>query len=156
MGGEYTLAATDQRHRAVFNGIWDVGWGFQASGVYFYGSGARFSTTYGGDLRNVGESNGGASGTPSTPRLRPDGTITPRNSLVGLPIHRVDLRIQRRFPLGGRMAIDGLVEAFNVFNHANYGSYVTQESNRNFGQASFNGAIQYAPRMLQLGFRFVF
>ena len=54
------------------------------------------------------------------------------------------------------MAIDGLVEGFNVFNHANYGSYVPQESNRNYGQPSFNSAIQYAPRMLQLGFRFVF
>ena len=156
MGGEYTLAATSQRHRAVFNGIWDAGYGFQVSGVYFYGSGMRFSTTYGGDLRNIGESNGGASGVPSTPRLRPDGTITPRNNILGQPIHRVDLRVQRRFPLRGRMAIDGLVEVFNVFNHANYGSYVTQESNRNFGQPSFNSAIQYAPRMLQLGFRFAF
>ena len=27
MGGEYTLAATDQRHRAVFNGIWEVPYG---------------------------------------------------------------------------------------------------------------------------------
>ena len=29
LGGEYSLAATDQRHRAVFNGIWQAGWGFQ-------------------------------------------------------------------------------------------------------------------------------
>jgi len=31
VGSEYTLAATDQRHRAVVNGIWEVGWGLQAS-----------------------------------------------------------------------------------------------------------------------------
>src|SRR2546428_656059 len=108
MGGEYTLAATDQRHRAVFNGIWDVGYGFQLSGLYFYGSGKRFSTSYGGDLRNVGESNNGAIGTPITPRLRPDGTIVPRNNLVGHPIHRVDLRVQRHFKLAGRAGVDGL------------------------------------------------
>jgi len=156
MGGEYTLAATDQRHRATLNGIWDAGHGFQLSGVYFYGSGKRFSTSYGGDLRGVGESNGGAQGTPITPRLRPDGTIVARNNLVGLPIHRVDMRLQRRFRLAGRTSVDGLVEVFNVFNRANYGSYVTQESNRSYGQPSFNSNIAYQPRMLQLGFRVAF
>lgn len=156
MGGEYTLAAPDQRHRAVFNGIWDVGYGFQFSGIYFYGSGERNGTSYGGDLRNIGESNGGALGIPRAPRLRPDGTIAPRNALVGEPIHRVDLRVQRRFPLGGRAAVDGIVEVFNLFNHSNYGSYVTQESNPNYGQPSFNRNIAYQPRMLQLGFRFTF
>jgi len=156
MGGEYTLAATDQRHRATFNGIWDAGHGFQLSGVYFYGSGKRFSTSYGGDLRGVGESNGGAQGTPITPRLRPDGTIVARNNLVGLPIHRVDMRLQRRFRLAARTSVDGLVEVFNVFNRANYGSYVTQESNRSYGQPSFNSNIAYQPRMLQLGFRVAF
>ena len=156
MGGEYTLASTDQRHRAVFNGIWDVGYGFQLSGVYFYGSGKRFSTSYGGDLRGVGESNGGALGTPVTPRLRPDGTVVPRNNLVGSPIHRVDLRVQRHFRFAGHVAVDGILEAFNLFNRANYGSYVTQESNRSYGQPSFNSNIAYQPRMLQLGFRYAF
>ena len=51
--GGCTLAATDQRHRATFNGIWDVGRGFQVSGLYFFGSGQRFSTNWGGDLRNM-------------------------------------------------------------------------------------------------------
>jgi hypothetical protein len=49
-----------------------------------------------------------------------------------------------------------IVEVFNLFNHANYGSYVTQESNSNYGQPSFNRNIAYQPRMLQLGFRFTF
>jgi hypothetical protein len=35
LGAEYGLAETDQRHRAVFNGIWQVGYGFQVSGPYF-------------------------------------------------------------------------------------------------------------------------
>jgi Carboxypeptidase regulatory-like domain len=156
LGGEYGLAATDQRHRAVFNGIWDVGYGFQLSGLYFYGSGKRYSNSYGGDLRNIGPVNAGIVGTPTTPRLRPDGTLVPRNSLVGKPVHRVDLRVQRRFRLAGRAAVDGLLEVFNLFNHANYGSYVLLESNSNYGQPSFNSNIAYQPRMLQLGFRFTF
>ena len=35
---------------------------------------------------------------------------------------------------GGRAAIDGILEVFNVFNHANYGSYTTAESNANYGR----------------------
>jgi hypothetical protein len=95
LGGDYTLAVTDQRHRAVFNGIWQLPYDFQLSGLYFYGSGARFGRSYGADLRGVGVS--------GENRLRPDGTIVPRNEFVGKPIHRVDLRIQRRFKLGAAL-----------------------------------------------------
>ena len=148
LGYEWTLAATDQRHRAVFNGIWDVGYGFEVSGVYFYSSGQRFSTNVGVDRRDLG--------TNGQNRLRADGTIAPRNALVGEPIHRTDLRFQRRFHLLGKRTIDGIFEAFNVFNHRNYGSYVTNESNARYGQPNVNTNIAYQPRVLQLGFRFAF
>jgi len=39
--GSYGLAATDQRHRAVFNGIWEVGRGFQVSALHYFGAGLR-------------------------------------------------------------------------------------------------------------------
>jgi len=141
LGQEYGRATTDQRHRAVFNGIWDAGYGFQLSGLYFYGSGQRFATTYGGGDRT---------------RLRPDGSIVPRNTFVGLPIHKVDARIQRRFGLGGRRGVDGILEVYNLFNHANYGSYTLAESNANYGQPIQNIGLTYQPRMVQLGFRVVF
>ena len=108
----------------------------------------RYSTNYGTDLRIVQQS--------GENRLRPDGTIVPRNNLVGSPIHRVDLRLQRRFPLGGRAGVDGILELFNVFNHANYGSYVTQEVARNYGAPTQSTLAAYLPRMLQLGLRFTF
>jgi hypothetical protein len=54
------------------------------------------------------------------------------------------------------MRIDGMLEVFNLFNHANYGSYVTNESNAQFGNPSFNGNIAYQPRVTQFGFRFAF
>jgi opacity protein-like surface antigen len=150
LGGQYTLAENDQRHRAVFNGIWEAGFGFQLSGLYFYGSGTRFFTNYGGDLRNTGGAN------RIDGRLRPDGSIVPRNNLVGQSLHRVDIRLQRRFSLGARLRIDGMVEAFNLFNHQNYGSYVTAESNRDYGRPVANPNVVYQPRMLQLGFRATF
>jgi len=147
LGGEYSLAASDQRHRAVFNGIWQLPHAFQLSGLYFFGSGERMSTSYGGDLRATGATGG---------RLRPDGTVMPRNALVGDPIHRVDMRIQRKFALAPHAAFDGILEVFNVFNHANYGSYVTAESNARYGTPSSNTNVAYQPRMVQLGFRATF
>jgi hypothetical protein len=148
LGGTRSLAVTDQRHRAVVNAIWNVGYGFQLSGLYFFGSGERFGTTYGGDLRLQGLN-------PAN-RLRPNGTIVPRNNFTGEAIHRVDLRLQRGLPLGRRVRVDGIAEVFNLFNHENYGSYVTAESNRNYGKPSFNNNVAYAPRLVQLGFRFAF
>ena len=144
---QYSFAATDQRHRAVFNGLWDLGYGFQLSGLYFFGSGQRFPSTYGADLRQTGQADG---------RLRPDGTIVPRNNVLGKPIHRVDLRIQRRFLLVGSAKLDGMLEVFNLLNHENYGSYVTQESNNNYGKPTTNLNVAFQPRMLQLGFRLTF
>jgi hypothetical protein len=147
IAGETSLAASDQRHRAVFNGIWDLGAGVQVSGVYFFGSGQRYGNSYGGDLRDQGVTRG---------RLRPNGTVVPRNSFVGDPIHRIDLRLQKHIALGGRRSLEGLLEAFNLFNYKNYGSYTLTESNAAYGQPSFNSNIAYQARIVQLGFRVVF
>ena len=147
LGGEYTIAGTDQRHRGTFNGIWQVGRGFQLSGLYFYGSGQRFATSYGGDLRQCGQ---------GCDRLRPDGTIVPRTNFVGDPIHRMDLRLQQRLRVGGRVTLDGMLEAYNLFNHENFGTYETRESNASYGLPIPNVSLVYQPRMLQLGFRATF
>ena len=147
---QYGLGATDQRHRAVFNGIWDVGYGFQLSGLYFATSGLRYGRTYGGDQAVTGA-------TINSTRVRPDGSVVPRNAFLGAPLHRVDLRVQRRFRLAGRTSVDGIFEAFNLFNHENYGAYATTESSgASFGQPSQNLNVAYQPRMMQLGFRATF
>jgi len=148
LGGEYSYAADDQRHRANVNGVVDLGYGLQLSGIYFYGSGMRFGVTDGTDRRQEGGS--------GENRLRVDGSIVPRNSLVGKPIHRVDVRLQKSLPLSSKMKVDGMLEAFNLFNHANYGSYTTNMANVAFGRPSQNSAIAYQPRMLQLGVKFTF
>jgi hypothetical protein len=156
LGGDYGYAgssiaggfgqAGDQRHRAVLNAVWDLGLGFQVSGIYFYGSGERFATTTGQDRRDEGAA------AASEQRLRADGSILPRTDIVGRPIHRMDSRLQKRFEVG-RLTLDGLVEVFNVFNHENFGSYVTNASSALYGAPSFNGNVAYQPRMFQLGFR---
>jgi hypothetical protein len=147
--GEYTLAATDQRRRAVLNGIWDVGRGFQLSGLYFYGSGMRTAITCGScEARDTG-SGGGT-------RRRDDGTIIPRNSFVGTPLHRVDVRFQQRIRLGNRRSIDGILEVFNLVDHANYGSFTTAVDNVLYGRPVYNSDTAYASRAAQLGFRLAF
>ena len=51
------------------------------------------------------------------------------------------------------MRVDGMLEVFNVFNRANYGSIVVNESNASFGRPTQNLNVAYQPRSLQLGFR---
>ena len=149
-GGEY-YDAGQPRHLGGLNGIWSAGRGIQLSGIYTYRSTRRYNTSFGGDRRDAVGLLGGGVG-----RLRADGTVTPRFALEGDPYHRIDVRLQKRFSLGGRRSLDGMLEAFNLFNNVNYGSYTTQESNASFGRPSFNNNIAYAPRMLQLGFRLAF
>ena len=148
LGNEYTYAEGDQRHRAVFTGIWEAGYGFQLSGLYFFGSGQRRATDWGGDLRGIGSTQQGG-------RLKPNGEIVPRNSFVGDPLHRVDVRIQRRISFD-RVTVTPLLDVFNLFNHANFGSYTTSQSNSRYGQPNANTNVAYQPRTLQLGFRTTF
>ena len=80
----------------------------------------------------------------------------PRNAVVGEPLHRVDLRVQRGFALVGTSRLDGIFEIFNVFNHRNYGSYTTVETSALYAKPVQNTNVAYQPRMMQLGFRLAF
>ena len=55
-----------------------------------------------------------------------------------------------------KSAVDGMLEVFNVFNHANRGNYVTDLTNAMYGQPTDDTGTVYRPRMLQLGFRATF
>ena len=143
LGGEWGLSADDQRHRAVFNGIWQVGHGFQVSALHFLAAGIRLSSSWGADVRQTGAGN--------SQRLRPNGTIIPRNSLIAPAQNRTDLRLQQRIPLGGRFSVDGIAEVFNMFNRHNWG-IGTVESN--LGQ--YLQHISAQTRTMQFGFRLTF
>ncbi|MQA28448.1 MAG: hypothetical protein GEU82_01220 [Luteitalea sp.] len=136
----------DQRHRVTLNGIWEIGAGVQVSGLYLFGDNGYATPTSGVDALATGGSGG---------RVRADGSLIARNSFDLPSIQRVDMRLQKRFRVG-RMKIDGIVEVFNVFNRANYGSIVLNESNASFGQPTQNLNVAYQPRSLQLGFRAAF
>jgi hypothetical protein len=143
LGGEWGLSQDDQRHRAVLSAIWQVGRGFQLSGLHYLGAGIRDSGSYGGDLRNTGSTFSG--------RLRPDGTIVPLNAIISPPQNRTDLRLQQRISLPGRMSIDAIAEIFNIFDRPNW-DIGTQEST--IGQYLQHTNAQY--RSAQVGFRLMF
>jgi hypothetical protein len=74
----------------------------------------------------------------------------------------VDVRLQRRFSVG-RLRVDGMAEVFNLFNHENYGNYITVESNRNYGRPTATAGtsttvqnVAYQSRSAQFGFRVAF
>jgi hypothetical protein len=144
LNGEWSFAEGDQRHRMVLNGIWQVGHGFQLSGIHYASAGDRSATSYGGDLRVLG------AGSVERQRLRPDGTIVARNSFIQPNQNKTDIRLQQRIPLGGRNAVDLIAEVFNAFNMENY-SLVTQES-----AANYNKPNTGQNRSAQLGFRVTF
>ena len=144
LDGEYGLSSTDLRHRAVLSGIWEVGRGFQMSGTHYTAIGERAETIYGGDLRNLGSSS------TFIQRLRPDGTIVPRNSFTQPARNRTNLRVQQRVPLPRQASLDLIAEAFNVFNSPNW-TISTQENNALYGKRT---AGQF--RTMQLGFRVLF
>jgi hypothetical protein len=142
LGNDFTYGQDDQRHRFVFSGIWEVTHGLQLSAVHYFGAGIRASTNYGADLRSIG--NGGST------RLRPNGTIVPRNSFIQPDQNKTDIRLQQSIPLGGRNSVALIAEVFNAFNLENY-SLVTQES-----AANYNGPNTGQNRTAQLGFRVTF
>jgi hypothetical protein len=138
-----------QRHRGVFSGIWQAPYAFQLSGLYFTGTGIDQTSVPGADIRQTG-----SAAFPA--RLRRDGTLIDRNDINVPAIHRVDLRLQRRFRLGGRATVDGLLEIFNLFDHANYASLTNNLASAAYRSPVRDANVAYAPRMVQLGFRLEF
>src|SRR5258705_499018 len=142
LAGPWTFDAQDQRHRFVANGIWEIWKGFQVSGYHYFGAGNRSTTNYGGDLRGYGPGGEG--------RLRPDGTIVPRNGLIQPVQNRTNMRFQQRFTLPNRVQVDLIAEAFDLFNVNNY-TLGTQESSLQYLKPV---TAQY--RTMQFGFRLGF
>jgi hypothetical protein len=138
----------DQRQRVTFNGIWEMPFGFQLSGTYLYGDNGWATATSGVDVRQTGATGG--------TRLLADGSLIARNNFDIPSIHKVDLRAQRRFAIGKRVRVDGMVELFNVFNHQNLVTYTTNLANARYGLPSGDSNLAYQPRMLQVGFRTTF
>jgi hypothetical protein len=158
---DYGRSDDDQRHRVVFNGAIQTSsaaaqdtWqrlthGFQLSGMLQYYSSLPFNITTGATT---------IQGTPARPTV--NGQFIARNAGIGNDLFSVNLRLSRSFPLGERVKMEALAEAFNALNHRN-----NLLRNGNFGTGTYpnNPSPAYGqitavndPRSFQFALRFRF
>jgi outer membrane receptor protein involved in Fe transport len=109
----------DVRHRLVFSGYWDLGYwkdaggfvkgvldGWSLSWIAALQSGQPYSERVANDLNGDGN--------------RSNDIVPGRRNVQRLPTsYVVDMRVQRRVPLGDRMRLDLIAEAFNLLNTTN-------------------------------------
>lgn len=137
-------AATDQRHKLTFTGIWEprirgdapvrkIVNGFRLSGIYVAESGRPVSQQIStpslpflGDDGNTYNGFGGirGQGTGGDRNIVP---FVTRNTLYGEWNYRFDLRIARDIPITERARFEVIGEAFNIFNTSNFNGYLNTQ-----------------------------
>ena len=113
--------------------------GLRFSGTTFYGSGFPFSPGAGADLNNDLVLNDRLPGTGRNSARLPD-------------FFQTDLRVSRRFGLGGGRALEVMIESENAFNRTNATGVITQQRAADFGRVTATRPGRY----VQLGARFAF
>jgi hypothetical protein len=160
---EWARSTEFQRHTLRLNGIWRLKYDFSVSGAYLYGSGNYYQTNFAANPFG----HGGVTRYVTAPTTVADdvadrfdgptsfavGDVIPRNALLGLPLHRVDLRLSKDVNLPGGVKVTGIAEVFNLFNHENYGAYNSQVNSTTFGAPRQMLLNAYQPRVMQLAFR---
>jgi len=128
----------DQRHRLTLSGSFTAhGWLF--SGIFAYTSALPFN------IQLPTDRNGDTSFND-----RPAGVG--RNAGRGFDYRSLDLRVGRRFALGHGVSLDASLDAFNVFDGANYQVPNNIITSPTFGRPT----AANDPRQLQLGVRIAY
>jgi hypothetical protein len=184
---EWANGTDDQRHTLTVNGEYKWKYGLSLSSLYHFGSGLAFTTTSGTSVNGYSSSTPrtfGAGVTPVAPGFTgpcPTATCTTiyaplskvsydagygyyvlqRDALRGTAYNRVDSRLQESFKIKERYHAIVAVEAFNLFNHTNYGNFAgtaTGTGTNTYGHplASSGAPFEYAARELQFIGRFSF
>jgi hypothetical protein len=184
---EWANGTDDQRHTLTVNGEYQWKYGLSLSSLYHFGSGLAFATSSGATVN--GYSNGtrtfAAGATPVAPGFTgtcPTTTcpvvyaplskisfdagygyyVIQRDGFRGTDYNRVDSRLQENFKIRERYHAIVAVEAFNLFNHSNYGNFAANASTGTgasaYGHpiASTGAPFEYQARSLQFIGRFSF
>jgi hypothetical protein len=133
-------ASHDQRHRFVLSGLVRLPYEVQVSSIVTAASGRPYTALAGADLN--GDGNGG--GTPfDRARRNPadPASSVGRNAETMAGQFNVDLRLSKRFSLGGGAAVEAIAEAFNLFDRTNF-----SEINSIFGRGAFPAEPQRDPQ----------
>jgi hypothetical protein len=162
---ERGTSSQDQRHRLVVSGLYQLPFAMQLSAIVTAASGRPFTALAGADLN--GDGDGGAF-PPDRARRDP---ANPETS-VGrysetMPSQVIaDVRLSKRFTVRNGMTVMAMIEAFNLFDRANF-----SEVNNIFGRGAFpdepqrdtQGRVTYGrfeqalpPRQVQLAMRVTF
>jgi hypothetical protein len=142
---EWARSTSFQRHTLRAHWMYQLPLGFAVSGLYKFGSSNPINTTIATTPYGKPGSNRLNLGAPITvptflgdrwsgPAVIGTGAVVPRNALVGLPIHSVDLRVTKDFSLSGTTKVSLFAEAFNVFNRNNWTGFTSQVDSANFGR----------------------
>ena len=139
--------------------------GVQLSGSFHYGSGQAFQVSGGSNpFGATVTANRLIATTAKTyidpqfikPSNLPGYNIIDRDFYYGHSIQRVDLRLSKTFTVKERLRFVPIIEAFNLFNHSNFGTYNVSATTASFGTPAQNSDLAFAPRMLQFAGRFEF
>jgi len=88
----------------------------------------------------------------SVPPAGQQGTLG-RNIIRGFPFWQIDMALRRQFKLTDKVALQFRAEAFNVFNHPNFGPIQTSLTSPTFGQATsmLNTGLSGLSPLYQIG-----
>ncbi len=167
LAAEWAISPDNQTNTLTLAGAYQFKWGISLSGSFHYGSGQNFQVTsnqnpfgVSGVTSRLFTASSPYYGSPSNITTMTLGTTTydlvKRDSLVGNPIERIDLRLSKTFTLKERIRFIPMVEAFNLFNHSNFGGYQTVVNVASYGAPTQNTDLAYAARMLQFAGRIEF
>jgi hypothetical protein len=158
---DYARSDDDQRQRLAFDGtvhspmekartLWGrIGNGFQLSTMLQYYSPLPFNITAGSNT---------IQGTAARPTV--NGAFISRNAGTGFDLFNVNARLSRSVSIREHVRVEGIAEAFNLFNHTNGVAL-----NGTFGAGSYPGnpasgfrqiTAVADPRTLQLALRVSF
>jgi hypothetical protein len=147
-------AIFDQRQRFVLSGLYVGPWKVTFGGLASLASGLPFNYTTG--VNNSGDTGG------TTDRPVIDGVVAGRNTGRGRALYEVSPFLERPFTLWGeRVHAAPRIEAFNVFNHANFVGYSGTYGNGaaagpGFGAPLTGITAQLPARSLQFSLRVAF
>ena len=150
--GEWGPTLTDERHRFVVSGVFNLAWGIQASPVFQAGSARPYNLTAGTDLNKDGVNNDRYID-PAT------GQQVSVNSQRGTATWDLDTRVTKFFTLGKEdRKIGFFAEFYDITNKVNFGN--NYQGNALTG-AAFKQPTGYlggfpSSRQMQLGARFLF
>jgi hypothetical protein len=166
LASEWANSPDNQTHTLTTGASYLWKWGLTLSGGYHYGSGQNFQVSANQNPFNatglsadrIFLATAAYYGAPSN--VQPvtiadvNYLLLKRDSLVGNSISRVDMRLSKTFTVKDRFI--PMVEAFNLFNHSNFGSYQSVVNVASYGGPVQNSDLAFAARMLQFAGRIEF